>query len=399
MASPVAMLDLSVQSLAVVGLLFLLPLVLLFPGSTSRSSTIRRLIHFLHKETPLATSEIVSLRIYPIKSCRGIEISKTTLRTTGLEFDRQWVLVDAETHQFITIRQNPEMTLINTAISDDGTTLIVSISKNSTSSTTTAHKDLTDKAVRIPTRPSSDWLAEHTTYATDIEIWSHTTDGYCYGPEVNELFSSFLDRRVTLVYKGPSPRILAGNGAPSLLGRVQTTKFADVHPVLIATQASIAELNARIHQNETVTGKDSEKREPNDISIERFRPNIIVKGDKPWSEDRWKRVRIVLLPPTTSKPASSAQQQKKKTKKQYLEFDIVARCARCQVPNVDPDTAVKDPSQPWDTLMSYRRVDEGIKFKPCFGMLSAPKDEGEIEVGMRFEVLEETDQHRYIAGM
>jgi uncharacterized protein YcbX len=81
-----------------------------------------------------------------------------------------------------------------------------------------------------------------------------------------------------------------------------------------------------------------------------------------------------------------------------LDLDVVARCARCQVPNVDPETADKHKKQPWDTLISYRRVDEGIRWKPCFGMLGAPRDEGLIEVGMKLEVLEETNQHRYITG-
>lgn len=52
-----------------------------------------------------------------------------------------------------------------------------------------------------------------------------------------------------------------------------------------------------------------------------------------------------------------------------LDLDVVARCARCQVPNVDPETADKDEHEPWDTLVSYRRIDEGMKWKPCFGML------------------------------
>jgi hypothetical protein len=31
-------------------------------------------------------------------------------------------------------------------------------------------------------------------------------------------------------------------------------------------------------------------------------------------------------------------------------------------------------------------------------MLGAPRDEGLIEVGMKLEVLEETNEHRYITG-
>lgn len=44
------------------------------------------------------------------------------------------------------------------------------------------------------------------------------------------------------------------------------------------------------------------------------------------------------------------------------------------------------------------RVDEGLKFKPCFGMLSVPRNEGAIAVGMRFEVTETTTKHKYIRG-
>ena len=50
------------------------------------------------------------------------------------------------------------------------------------------------------------------------------------------------------------------------------------------------------------------------------------------------------------------------------------------------------------SLVLGERVDEGMKYKPCFGMLSAPRNEGTIEVGMKLEVLEETSKHRYVTG-
>jgi uncharacterized protein YcbX len=46
---------------------------------------------------PSATSEITELRIYPIKSCRGISIKKSYLTKKGLELDRNWMFVEAET--------------------------------------------------------------------------------------------------------------------------------------------------------------------------------------------------------------------------------------------------------------------------------------------------------------
>jgi uncharacterized protein len=70
-----------------------------------------------------------------------------------------------------------------------------------------------------------------------------------------------------------------------------------------------------------------------------------------------------------------------------------------QVPNVDTETAEKNQRQPWNTLMKYRRIDEGITFKPCFGMLCVPRGAGgEVSVGMKVEVTEVTDKHRYMPG-
>lgn len=302
------------------------------------------------------TTEVVELRVYPVKSCRGITVRKTTLRTHGLDLDRRWMFVDATTHEFLTIRQIPQMTLINTALSEDGNSLILSIKDE-------------DVKVSIPAHPTADWLRDNTTLA-QVKIWDIQTDGYLYGPEVNEPFSRFLGRGVCLAYKGPTPRVLRGNGAPQRLGRTQDTFFPDVHPVLIASEASLADLNSRL----VAKGERP-------ITVERFRPNIIVKGNVPWSEDTWKLVRL-----------------SGKEEDGPIDVDIVARCARCQVPNVEPSTAEKHKTEPWNTLMSFRRVDEGIKYKPCFGMLGAPRAEGEVSVGMKFEVLAETKEHRYITG-
>ncbi|KAL3478084.1 hypothetical protein BJX99DRAFT_114443 [Aspergillus californicus] len=351
---------------------WLLPYLRVKPSKSASNDP--NLPNLIPKPSSQKPSTITSLRVYPIKSCRGFEIFSTKLLTTGLDLDRRWMLVDATTHVFLTIRQIPSMTRIKTGLSADGSELLLS--------TTTPDGKEDSDVVRIPSHPDTAWLESHTSLATDIQIWDTVTDGHIYGPGpgVNQLFSKFLNRDVVLVYKGPTPRILKGNGDPKLLGRVQDTNFPDVHPVLIASEASINELNSRL----TASGHE-------EISIERFRPNIIIKGDEgPWVEDSWMTVR-------TGSPAS-ASTGKSEDSDESVTFDIVARCGRCQVPNVHPETAVKHRTQPWDTMMNYRRVDPGLKYKPCFGMMGAPRREGHLSVGMRFEVLQETGGHLYIKG-
>jgi uncharacterized protein YcbX len=229
----------------------------------------------------------------------------------------------------------------------------------------------------IPAHPSSNWLSEHTNVVS-ANIWGHDTQAHAYSTSLTHAFNEFFGKEVRLVYKSPfsdSPRALVSNGAKNILGREASTCFPDMMPILVGCESSIEELNTRLKASEGLT-----------IDVRRFRPNILVKGNKPWDEDRWKTLRIFPTSGSNSNPDA-------------ITLDVTQRCARCQVPNVDPETAEKHKREPWNTLMKYRRVDEGINYKPCFGMLCVPRGEGGmVRVGMKLEVTEVTHQHRYIAG-
>jgi uncharacterized protein YcbX len=285
------------------------------------------------------------------------------------------------------------MTLIDTAFASNSDTAASGPSPNSPRGTDAEFLVIsirnTDKTVLVPARPTPPWLKQNAELI-QVNIWDYDTDAYAYSSSINSVFTDFFKREVKLVYKGPTPRILRGNGAPDVLGREESTNFPDVMPLLIANEASLVELDSRL------SGKGHEH-----ITIERFRPNIIVRGydssspeDKAptaWSEDIWKTVRIINGMEKAGIMGFGGEKG--------LVIDVQARCARCQVPNVNPDTAEKDKNEPWDTLVSYRRVDKGIKWKPCFGMLSCPRNEGPIAIGMKFEVTQIiTGEHLYING-
>ncbi|OQO02122.1 hypothetical protein B0A48_11674 [Cryoendolithus antarcticus] len=309
-------------------------------------------------------TEIVSLRIYPIKSCRGFEVDATRLRKTGLLLDRNWMFISKSDRNFMTIRSNPSMTLIDTAVITEGGEQVLEVSVHGTTG-----------RVVIPAFPSKEWLDANTKLST-VEIWEEETDAYEYGDDINKIFSDFFGQEVALVYKGPQARNININGREDLYGKAQNHHFADVMSLQVASEASMKDLNKRL---KSIPGADQ-------LTIERFRPNIIVKGrdDYPWEEDTWKRIRIS----TTLEDEEAIY---------VIDLDVVARCARCQVPNVNPDTAAKHEKQPWNELMKFRRVDQGgpAKYKPCFGMMCVPKNEGKVAVGGTLEVLETTDKHLY----
>lgn len=71
----------------------------------------------------MTSPRVSSLWIYPIKSCRGIEVQQLEITTTGIKYDRQWMIVD-EKNEFLTLRSEPRLALIKTAV--DATDLSVS---------------------------------------------------------------------------------------------------------------------------------------------------------------------------------------------------------------------------------------------------------------------------------
>ncbi|KAH7135402.1 hypothetical protein B0J11DRAFT_596420 [Dendryphion nanum] len=315
-------------------------------------------------------TRITKILIHPIKSCHGISVPSAQLLPTGLDLDRQWMWTSYPDHKFLTIRTLSKMTLIRPSYNSTTDTLTITAPSPS-------HSSSAPLTFTIPAHPSKSWLSQNTTKVS-ATVWSTTTPAYAYSTDLTGPFNEFFNQEVRLVYKPPfdsDPRPLVSNGAENILGRKASTSFPDLMPILVGNEASIAELNTRL----------SDAGEDVSIGIERFRPNIIVQGqrDKPWDEDRWKTIRIG----DDAKPQTS------------FTLDITQRCARCRVPNVDPETAEQHKKQPWDTLMKYRRVDAGITFKPCFGMLCVPRGSGgEVRVGMELGVTEVTSKHRYIGG-
>jgi hypothetical protein len=225
-------------------------------------------------------TKITQILVYPIKSCRGINVKKTKLLRAGLDLDRNWMFVDANM-KFLTIRENAKMTLINISITDDGE-LVADATSIDPAAT-----------FRIPARPTQQWLEENTELKR-VQIWRVNTDAWIYPPELTAGFRVIFGHDVRLARKGPEPRLLSGNAAAHRLGRTESARFSDVTPLMVSNQKSIVELNSRLGV---------------ELTIERFRPNIIVDGEVPWCEDRWKTLRFG----------------------DELAIDVTSRCGRCRV--------------------------------------------------------------------
>ena len=105
---------------------------------------------------------------------------------------------------------------------------------------------------------------------------------------------------------------------------------------------------------------------------------VTVTGPPPFTEDKWKSIRIG-----------------------QLTYHVSCRTTRCQLPNVDQDTGIADRQEPYLTLKRTRAyVDEGAGPNPCLGMQMVPllqdeKDSEKIAVGQTIHVVQ-TGDHYYI---
>ncbi len=187
-------------------------------------------------------ARIASLHVYPVKSCRGIDVDSFLMTPTGPEWDRRWMIVTAD-DKFITQRTHPKLATITVAI--DGGHLHCRA------------RPCADRGGRGPRRAL---VAGH--------VWNDDCLGIDAGDEAAAWLSAVLGEPLRLVRLDPArPRLAnAKYAGPD----PHPLTFADGYPVLMISRESLAELNRRL---------------PEPIPMARFRPNVVIEGVAAHAED------------------------------------------------------------------------------------------------------------------
>src|SRR5512145_3032169 len=261
---------------------------------------------------------VSNLIYYPIKACRGVEVESSCVERMGLEHDRRMMVVTPE-GEFLTQREYPRLALVSPKLA------------NGTLELSAPNYDSIQLGIQNSATP---WL---------VNVWKskgvHAID---QGEDAADWFSDWLGTSVRLVHFAEGYKRLINE--QYAVNPDDHTGFSDGYPILLASEEGLQDLNSRLGSP---------------VPMNRFRPNIVVKGGEPFVEDTWNRIRIG-----------------------DVELAVVKPCARCEVTTIDKETLERS-KEPLKTLGKYRKH----KLGAIFGQNVIPVNEGKLQLGMTVTVL------------
>ncbi len=277
---------------------------------------------------------ISHLFIYPIKSLGGISLMEAVVEEKGFRHDRRFMLV-TPAGQFITQRENPQMPLIDVAIdtAPDGSDRLRVWHRNDPGDV--LDLSLAPEPLMLIPIPVNIWDDEH----VPAVVVSDAADRW---------FSDKLGQPCRLVFMPDASRRPVEEQYAVDPQQIPAVSFADGYPYLLIGQASLDALNRRL---------------PEPIGMERFRPNIVVSYSQPNEEDGWYRFQLG-----------------------ETDFYGVKPCARCVMTTIDPATGERG-KEPLKTLAAYRKYGHKILFGQNV-LLAASAASVAIRVGQAVTVLE-----------
>jgi uncharacterized protein YcbX len=232
---------------------------------------------------------ITGLNVYPVKGCRGIAVESARVAATGFEHDREWLITRPD-GRFITQREEPRLALIETALID--TTLRLRIPGGS--------------ELRVAPAASG--------REVEVTIWRDSCAAFDTGDEAAEFLTGYLGSPVRLVrFDARRKRASSPEWTP---GIEALNQFSDGFPWLLASEASLEELNRRLEHK---------------LPMNRFRPNIVISGVPPFGEDQLHDL-----------TAGAVRLRRAKG------------CTRCIVTTTDQATGLRDGKEPLQALAKFR---------------------------------------------
>ncbi len=275
-----------------------------------------------------ASPRVSALYVHPLKGARPVAVPVMPLDELGAVGDRRWMLVD-DSNIAITPRDVPRLAQLiaslplrnDRAIAADGP---LTLSANGLPAISIALAS--DGARR------------------EVRCWDDTLIMADAGDAAARWCSNALATPCRLVHMVPdSHRPLQPKYAGEIPHATREVTVTDGAPLLLLGESSLNALNDRLRaKGESV------------LTVDRFRPNVLLAGTNAHDEDSWAHVEIG-----------------------EVDIGVGSPCPRCVVTTIDVGTLAKS-VEPLRTLAEYRRGDGG---GVMFGMNVTHAVPGTLRVG------------------
>lgn len=263
--------------------------------------------------------KIEKLCVYPIKSCKGLKVSTTEIQKIGFKYDRFFAVINSK-NEVLTARENSKLLNITTEITNNK---LIFSRFNKASVSIDLNKILVDKI--------------------NVKIFNDSEKAKVVGKETDDLLSEILEEECRLVsIDSEQLRKMKSkyNGKENDL-----ISFSDISPIHLISEESLKDLNSKLEKP---------------VTINNFRPNIVVSGLLAYEEDTWSSVKIG-----------------------NCEFEVTLKTPRCKFTTIDPiTTIVHNKQEPLRTLSKYRKTGNSIDF----GIYLTPKNIGIININDKIKV-------------
>jgi uncharacterized protein YcbX len=253
-----------------------------------------------------------ALNVYPIKAAGGVAVGEWEVDDFGLRCDRRWMVTDSR-GCMMTQRTHPRLALARPAI--EGERLIVRAAGR--------------EPLTLPLHPTA-------AVSTTVTIWDDSCLALWQGEAAARWFSELLGSDATLVYM---PEATWRPAEPAYAPPSSRVSFADAYPFLLLSEESLADLNRRLALP---------------LPMNRFRPNLVIRGVAAFGEDELAAFTIG-----------------------EIGFRAVKPCDRCVVTTTDQETTERG-VEPLRTLATFRKQDG----KVYFGQNVVHQGTGRLAVGM-----------------
>lgn len=284
------------------------------------------------KREPLGSPSTLSLRLgsiflYPIKSCAAMSVEAWPVGPTGLLFDREWALVDGH-GQALRLNKVAQMRFIRPRVDLERQELVV------------AAPGMPDLALSVRLVPTPD-------HVRDVSVCGQACQGLGYqgAAGIDAWFTRFLKRSCSLVRACPySPKRRSRTVVEThRTDPVATTtgdraerkeiNFTNEAQFLLISSASVAHLNDLIAQQvdlDYALCYEGVRSDRCYVTLENFRPNLVIDGGVAHQEDLWKSVDV--LPGDRDE---GGDQGREVGLEMGVRLKVTGPCARCSMVNID----------------------------------------------------------------